>query len=543
MLVRRKLELCAGGFVALQLITATVFVFLTGDAEVDGLRISLCARQRLLTQQMAVETLQVARADSPAALQEGRERLAATVGSFDSTLRALLSGGVAVDGEGAERRLPPISHAPAIAALEAGLTRWLRLGPVLQRIAAGQILAGSREWRAVEPTIMEDAALLGTTMHEATNATQRAHDSRRRTLLIVQTIVTAVPALLLALLVWVTVRRRVSAPLARAVELARAVAGGDLQRELDPGTQHDEVADLWRSLNEMAASLRAVMLRIMGSVTTMNRASGDAAASASQLSQGVQMQTTSILEITTTITELQQTLELSLEKAGGVVEVGDRSADAARAGHASVRECVAAMETIRTQMDDIARTILDLAQKTEQVGVITDSVNDLAERSTLLAVNASIEAARAGEQGRGFSAVAAEVKALAGQSKQATQKVKRILEDIQGSTGRVVLAMEEGSKRVSRGVELVEQAGRSVQQLATTVEDVVAAGRQIAASAGQQYSGFESVTGAMASIRDSAEQSQQLARAQEQVSQDLRQLAVALDSEVSRYSFNGRSSA
>ncbi len=111
------------------------------------------------------------------------------------------------------------------------------------------------------------------------------------------------------------------------------------------------------------------------------------------------------------------------------------------------------MKRIQTHMDSIAASIVRLSDQSQAIGEIIASVNDLAEQSNLLAVNAAIEAAKAGEQGKGFAVVAQEVRSLAEQSKQATAQVRNILGDIQKATSAAVMATEQGSKAVEAGVK------------------------------------------------------------------------------------------
>jgi methyl-accepting chemotaxis protein len=108
------------------------------------------------------------------------------------------------------------------------------------------------------------------------------------------------------------------------------------------------------------------------------------------------------------------------------------------------------MKKIQTQMESIAESVVKLSEQSQAIGEIIASVNDLAEQSNLLAVNAAIEAAKAGEQGKGFAVVAQEVKSLAEQSKQATSQVRTIFNDIQKATTAAVLATEQGARRWSQ---------------------------------------------------------------------------------------------
>jgi methyl-accepting chemotaxis protein len=133
-------------------------------------------------------------------------------------------------------------------------------------------------------------------------------------------------------------------------------------------------------------------------------------------------------------------------------------------------------------------------------------VNDLAEQSNLLAVNAAIEAAKAGEQGKGFAVVAQEVKSLAAQSKQATAQVRAILGDIQKATSAAVMAAEQGSKAVEVGMRRSGEVGESIRALADSIEEAARAATQIVASAQQQLVGMDQVALAMQNIEQASAQ-------------------------------------
>src|SRR5207247_3802372 len=138
---------------------------------------------------------------------------------------------------------------------------------------------------------------------------------------------------------------------------------------------------------------------------------------------------------------------------------------------------------ITEKVQAIAQDILSLSEQTQAIGEITATVNDLADQSNMLALNATIEAAKAGEQGKGFAVVAAEVRNLADQSKQATAQVQGILAEIQRGTNQAVLATEQGTKVVEKGVELAQRSGDAIAQLTETIRETAQAAAAIAASA------------------------------------------------------------
>jgi methyl-accepting chemotaxis protein len=132
-------------------------------------------------------------------------------------------------------------------------------------------------------------------------------------------------------------------------------------------------------------------------------------------------------------------------------------------------------------------------QRTDQIDAIIDVVNDLAEQSNVLALNAGIEAARAGEQGRGFAVVAREVRSLAERSKESTSQVRAILQDIKLAGREAVRAIEEGSRRAQSGMEVANAAGEAIKRLGDAIAASSASAMQIASSTRQQSVGVEQI--------------------------------------------------
>jgi methyl-accepting chemotaxis protein len=176
-------------------------------------------------------------------------------------------------------------------------------------------------------------------------------------------------------------------------------------------------------------------------------------------------------------------------------------------------------------MEAIAERILALSEQGQAIGEIIASVNDLAEQSNLLAVNAAIEAARAGEAGKGFAVVAAEVKALAEQSKQATAQVRGILNEIQRATQAAVMAAEQGVKASEAGVGTAAKVGDAIRLLTESVTESAQAAQQILVSAQQQAAGMDQIALAMQNIQQASTQNMASTRQVERAAQDLNELA------------------
>jgi methyl-accepting chemotaxis protein len=179
-------------------------------------------------------------------------------------------------------------------------------------------------------------------------------------------------------------------------------------------------------------------------------------------------------------------------------------------------------------MEAIAESIVRLSEQGQTIGQIIATVEDLAAQSNLLAVNAAIEAAKAGEHGKGFGVVAQEVKSLAEQSRQATDRVRTILGDIQKATTAAVMATEQGGKAVEAGGAQTELAGESIATLAGSVTEAAQAATQIAASSQQQLVGLAQVAGAMENIKQASTQNVASAKQLEVAARNLNDLGQRL---------------
>ncbi|HEX2026743.1 MAG TPA: methyl-accepting chemotaxis protein [Nitriliruptorales bacterium] len=244
--------------------------------------------------------------------------------------------------------------------------------------------------------------------------------------------------------------------------------------------------------------------------------------------EGSARQSAAVQQTVATVEELERTSDQSAERARAVADTAQRSAETAQAGRRAVADSFAGMEDIRGQVDQIATSIVELADRAQAVSDIVATVEDIADQTHLLALNASIEAARAGEHGKGFAVVAGEVRTLADQSKQATTQVGEIIAEIQRAMNAAVMVTEQGTKSVTEGVELIAGAGRTIEDLAETVASATLAAEQIAASAGQQAVATTQISQAMHDVRDATEQGLASSRQVEERARDLDVVARAL---------------
>lgn len=301
--------------------------------------------------------------------------------------------------------------------------------------------------------------------------------------------------------------RRIDDVLSEYVEVLERVAEGDLRSRL-PTPRLDAATPEGRIVVELGTVINATIDRLHGIIVEINRTlqrlDSDTHAILEATSRQITManeQDAVVTETTATVNEVRATVTETAERAQSVAETAQVSVDISRSGSNAVTETITGMDLIRRRVEDIADNILVLSEHTQQIGEIIATVNNLADQSRMLALNASVEAARAGEEGKGFAVVAMEVRNLADQNRDATVQVREILGEIQRATNAAVMVTEEGSKGVDQGQDLVNSAGDSIRDLARAIEEAAMAAMQIAASTRQQTIGVDQLTQAMRTIK------------------------------------------
>jgi methyl-accepting chemotaxis protein len=315
---------------------------------------------------------------------------------------------------------------------------------------------------------------------------------------------------------------------------ASRVADGDLTATVTT-VSGAELQGLSESLNSMVSGLAEISSEIQGGVQEIGASTEEILMSVSRHTASASQQSAAISETSATVNELRSAADDTAQRAREVARQAGESVHVSDEGTQAVGAIADAMEEIRTRVDGIANEILTLSSRTQQIGAITQTVNELADRSKLLALNASIEAARAGEHGRGFAVVADQVRGLAEQSKAATAQVETILADVQEATNAAVHASEQGTKVVDTGLQLTVRAGEGISSLTDTIRTASHAAEQIAASAHQQSVGMDQIANAMSDIDAGTGQFLDGAQQSQRAAENLNELSAKLAALTERY--------
>jgi methyl-accepting chemotaxis protein len=274
------------------------------------------------------------------------------------------------------------------------------------------------------------------------------------------------------------------------------------------------------ALNEMKNNLRSIIQSLAGTADHVASASEEISSSAEQQAQSACTQKDQTTQIATALQEMNITVQQVSENSSKASEASRKAGETARHGGAIVEQTLTKMQSIADSVRSSAGRVRELGASSEKIGRIIGVINDIADQTNLLALNAAIEAARAGEQGRGFAVVADEVRKLAERTTIATKEIAQMILNIQEETKLAVNSMDEGTKQVGEGVpgrealteiiQMSEQVGMMVTQIATaateqsvTTEDInhsmerifnlvkeSAAGAQQSAQACQALSGM-----------------------------------------------------
>ncbi|MFZ1931138.1 MAG: HAMP domain-containing methyl-accepting chemotaxis protein, partial [Candidatus Sulfotelmatobacter sp.] len=309
---------------------------------------------------------------------------------------------------------------------------------------------------------------------------------------------------------------------------------GDLTKRLGVVT-HDELGELAKWFNTFLDKIHGIISNVAGTAEQVASASEELSSSATLQAQGADHQKDQAAQVATAMQEMSSTVQQVSENCSQAADASRRAAETARAGGAVVEKALTQMRAIAESVAGTAKEIGELGRRTDQIGRIAGVIDDIADQTNLLALNAAIEAARAGEQGRGFAVVADEVRKLAERTTTATKEISQMISVIQDGTKAAVKAMDIGSHQVEEGVASTARAGESLQQIIHMSEEVGSMITHIATAATEQSGATSDVNQSMDQIAHLVNESAVAAQQSAKACQDLSELALALQSMVGSF--------
>jgi methyl-accepting chemotaxis protein len=326
-------------------------------------------------------------------------------------------------------------------------------------------------------------------------------------------------------------RDAMQASILKLLEEISELAEGDLTRRAEVTTEMTgAIADSFNAMAEQFSDVVRNVKRTTGEVTTTSRKVN---LSTEQLAKTSNTQTKQISQAIAAITEMAVSIQQVAKNAVQSAAVSEQSTVNAKEGAEAVQSTNKAMEAIRENAQETARAIKRLGESSQEIGNIVQLINDIADRTSILALNASIQAAMAGDAGRGFAVVAEEVQRLADRSTKATKQIDTLIKNIQGEINEAGTSMEESIQRVVEGSNLADKAHNKLQEIETVSTQLAELIQSISMAATQQAKASDSITNTMevvgkVSAQNSAA-SRQTAVAIKRLSETSEQLATSVD--------------
>lgn len=341
-------------------------------------------------------------------------------------------------------------------------------------------------------------------------------------------------ATLLAVGAAILLLRRRLKPLGDLVRQAEALGAGNLEARLNVAG-NDEIAQLARSFNHMGDALSTMVQHIRAASEQVS----DRAKALSSLSagayEGMEQQSGEITSMAGAVEEFSATSLNIADNMSETERVAQQNAEHTRTGRSSMDQASSSLEQIAGALNDTAKVIDTLGQRSQEIGGIVGVITSIAEQTNLLALNAAIEAARAGEQGRGFAVVADEVRSLASRTRQATDEISTMIASIQQQTGQAIQTMEQGNQLMEEGLS---RNAKVADALSRIDEQSRMAGQQFAAiaTATQEQSDTATLLSSnLQSIAHANSEQREVVSNLAITARDLESLAAELSREVDRF--------
>ncbi len=288
-------------------------------------------------------------------------------------------------------------------------------------------------------------------------------------------------------------------PINEASEVLSILASGDLRARVK-GEYKGDLSKLKNDINQLADSLAALINEVNNTVSQVASAATQISATSDSLAAATQEQSAQTDDVASAVEEMSRTITENAMGATRTAEVAQKNGELANQGGSVVQQTVQKMKDIANVVGESALTIQKLGESSKQIGEIIAVIDDIADQTNLLALNAAIEAARAGEQGRGFAVVADEVRKLAERTTDATKQIANMIRGIQKETDMAVEAMNQGNQEVQKGIDLADRAGQALRDILNSTKEVLEMINQIAAASEEQSATSEEISKNVLSI-------------------------------------------
>ncbi len=331
----------------------------------------------------------------------------------------------------------------------------------------------------------------------------------------------------------------VSAGVDEAIEaMVRLVIQGDLTGTLRLGgsTVHDQaLTPLIAGVGQVMETLKKFVTEIREAALQLSTSSAEVLAAATQNESSTSAQASAIHETTATMEELKGASHQIAENAQMVAAIAEQTLSGGRQGEGAIKAFMLSMEKVRHNAVEVDDAIAKLSKRVERIGTVVEVIDEIADRSDLLALNAALEGAKAGEAGRGFSIVAAEMRRLAENVMESTKEIKNLITEIREATHAAKEASDGNKREASEGEKLGSNAMQNVSGILAGIQETSDAARVIHLATQQQRTATEQVVQSMSEIEEVTRQAQAGSKQATGAAAELTKLAERLAELVKRF--------